>query len=55
MGFNDGSGAVESWNRAGVIMQIESEEGAKHADEIAAVDGGKCTSMFLSMTTGSSY
>ena len=42
MGYNDGAngGAVDVFNRAALIMQIESEEGAKNVDAIAAIDGG---------------
>lgn len=43
-GFNDAPYMMPVWNRASVIIQIESEEGAAVADEIAAVEGGEWNS-----------
>lgn len=45
LGFNDGDHKEnalpwELYNRAAVICQVESVEGAKHADEICQVEGG---------------
>ncbi len=45
-GFNDagpveGGGMVSAFNKAAIIMQIESQKGVDNADAIAAVEGGK--------------
>ena len=44
VGYNDGApgggGMFEVWDRAAVIMQIESRIGADNAAEIAKVEGG---------------
>lgn len=40
-GYNDAPFMFPVWDRAAVIIQLESEEGALTADEIAAIDGGE--------------
>jgi len=40
-GYNDAPNMFEVWDRAAVIIQIESEEGALVADQMAAIHGGE--------------
>jgi 2-keto-3-deoxy-L-rhamnonate aldolase RhmA len=45
LGYNDaapnGGNMIDVWDRAGVIIQIESKVGAENAQAIAAVEGGE--------------